>query len=406
MSAKKRRGAKVPTQPQDERGKAPPFEQSDLSSLSTIDKASFLEGLQQNYGNPLHSTAMEEDLNVLEEAQKAGRKNVPLMVKSPDKQRGAAAKRKQTETDCDIVKGAEKRRRSRCTGETVKSRPVKNKRMKQEKNRETKSSSGKSSDPQSQESEPDAAQQRRGIVLSSEEEGDEDASWNPSPKKAKVYSLGRTRKSLSNRSKSRKSSSGSSADPDNITQQRMIGVNRHGNRGRTDLEVVLDTFLDFCEQYRESVESKAVKQSIDSFSNNVKEQLLEKICSYKSFRVVKRENAKVGSLIRKKSQKLVDAKHELMKAERQVWLAQKEKAELELRLADLRRGHAFLHGIRELNRQYLDYREKHPKEKEMYGTSSLPALIVETKYRQTPEHQLRGLSDQLGKGLKSSGAPK
>ncbi|KAK2849536.1 hypothetical protein Q5P01_009370 [Channa striata] len=397
MSGKKRRGAKVLALPQDGRQKAPPTDQSDLSNLSTIDKASFLEGLQINYGNPLHSTAMEEDLNVLQEAcvgkEKGGRKGAPQTLKITGKPRGTAAKRKQTETGGEIEKEGEKRKRSgkpvnrensaktSSAGQKAAVRPVKNKQMKDEKNRKPKSGSGNSSSPQSQEeSEPDAEQQKRRKVLSSEEEVDEDTSWNPSPKKAKVISLGKTRKSLSDRSTCRKSSSGSSsADPDNNAEQRK---KRHGYQGKTDLEVVLDAFLDFCDQYRESVESTAVKQSVDSFSNNVKAQFLEKISSYKDFRVLKRENAKVGSLIRKKTQKLVDAKNELMRAERQVWLMQKEKAELKLRLADLRRGHAFLRDIRELNRKYLDYREKHPKEKEMYGTSSLPALIVETKYRE------------------------
>ena len=58
----------------------------------------------------------------------------------------------------------------------------------------------------------------------------------------------------------------------------------------------------------------------------------------------------------------------LVRGERQVCLLQKEKSELKARLADLRRGQAFLHDIRELNTQYLDYRRKHPKEKEMVYT--------------------------------------
>ncbi|XP_039975973.1 centromere protein U [Xiphias gladius] len=435
MSARKGRGAKALTVPPEEGQRASSFERMDSPDLSAIDRASFLEGLQQNYGNPLHSTAMEEDLSVSEERRvdkgKAGREGIPRMLKTTAKQRGAAVRRKERETDEENVKEEEKKRRRsrRSTGEKVKARPkgggerkkkkgepegeraesdagaipqtgktsaarpLKNQRMKKDTKRESESGSGESSGPQSQESDTGTAQQSRKRVLSSDEEVDDDASWNPSPKKAKVYSFGRTRKSASGHA---------SAEPAKANADKQRRKTR-GHQGGTDLEVVLDAFLDFCDQYRESVESKAVKQSIDSFSSNVKEQLLEKISSYKELRVLKRENAKVGSLIRTKTQRLLDAKQELMRAERQVWLLQKEKAELQLRLTDLRRSHAFLRDFRELGQQYLDYRHKHPKERETYGASSLPALLLETKHLQSAEHQLRGINNQMKKRPKETG---
>ncbi|XP_071313149.1 centromere protein U [Trachinotus anak] len=454
MRAKKGRGAKVLPVPPDESQKASSCDPMDSPNLSVIDKASFLEGLQLNYGNPLHSTAVEEDLNVLEEGEMdkgktKEKRDIPETLKTTAKQRGAAAKRK--ELDKENVKEEEKKEsiqekvkarpqkagerkkkkgepeveraesdaravsqtshqrtpkatsakhlvgkkpaKRRSAGKTSAVRPLKNQRMKDTK-RKSESGSGNFSDPQSQDSDSDTAQQSRKRVLSSDEEVNEDTSWAPSPKKAKVYSYSRSRTSSSEGSKSRKSSSGSaSTEPEkaNTDKQRR---ERRGHQGGTDLEVVLDAFLDFCDQYRESVESKAVKQSIDSFSSNVKDQLMEKISSNKELRVLKRENAKVGSLIRTKRQRLLDAKHELMRAERQVWLLQKEKAELQLRLADLRRSHAFLHDIRELNQQYLDHRHKHTKEKETYGASSSRALLLETKHIQAAEHQLRGIDNQ------------
>lgn len=57
-------------------------------------------------------------------------------------------------------------------------------------------------------------------------------------------------------------------------------------------------------------------------------------------------------------------------------MLQKEKAELELRLSDLRRGQAFLHDIRELNRQYLDFRHKHPREKETVHTHTHREMLI------------------------------
>ncbi|XP_030251379.1 centromere protein U [Sparus aurata] len=376
MSSKKGRAAKLRKEPQHDAEKQSRISNMDSPNLSAINKISFLEGLQQNYDKPLHSTALEEDLNVPEEEEE-------------EQVNKGKARQKDT---------AEKKKRS--TGRKVKASPLKKQQLKKSMKRDRGSGSGKSSDPRSQEeSDIDTTQQKRRRVLSSDEEVvDEDTSWVPSPKKARVLSFATTRKSSSNKSKTRTSSSGSaSADAEKARTDKQ---RRRGHHGGTQLEVVLDAFLDFCEQYRDSVESTAVKQSIDSFSINVREQLLEKISSYKNLKVLKRDNAKVGSLIRKKTQKLLDAKYELMRAEREVQLLLKEKGELKLRLTDLRRAQAFLQDIKELNRKYLDYRHEHPKEKETYGASSLPALLLEAKHVQTAEHQMRGINNQLKKRLK------
>ncbi|XP_035505310.1 centromere protein U [Scophthalmus maximus] len=457
MSAKKGRGAKVPAGPPDQR-QASSRDVAEAPNVSAIDKTSFLEALQLNDGNPLHSTAMEEELNVLEEGRvdrgKAGRPNDPRTLKA--KQRGAAAKRKATETDEENGEEEEKKRTRRSTGEKVKARPDKGGERKKKKaepevpvgavsssdadstphtssqpasranrhlvgkkpakrrsagkttavrplkrqqttkdtKRRSESDIEKSNDPESQEeSDTGADQQSRKRVLSSDEEVEEEKSWKPSPKEARVYRF----------VSSRKSSSGSASAGAGRSDTDKQRSKRPARQAGTNLEVVLDAFLDFCDQYRESVESKAVKQSIDSFSSHVKEQLLEKISSDKELRVLKRENAKVGSLIRTKTQRMLDAKHELMRAERQVWQLQKESAELKLRLADLKKSRVFLHDIRELNQQYLDHRHKRPKERETYGASSLAALMLETKHIQAAEQHLKGINDRMEKRQKESG---
>ncbi|XP_056267087.1 centromere protein U-like isoform X2 [Pseudoliparis swirei] len=375
MSAKKGRRAQMLTKPQQESQKGA-FNDMDSPDLSSIDRASFLEGLQQNYGNPLHSTAMEDDLKVPELSRmngaKAGKKEVPQTAKTSVVQRGAAVKRKETEQDEEEEEEEEEKMKKRSRRMTGGTRPGDNQQTKEGKKRGSETGSGKSSDAAPKK--PDAAQKR--VLSSDEEEGDEDRSWKPSPKKATALRLGRSRKSSSKGPKTRTSSSGSApAEPEEASREKQRRSRHDGGRG-TESEVVLDAFLEFCDQYRESVESKAVKLAIDSFSSNVKEQLLEKISNSKEFKVLKRDNAKVAASIRTKTQRLLDAKYELMRAERETWLMQKDKAELKVRLADLRRGQAFLQDFRELSRRYLDYRHKHPKEKEtMFFGVLLPVLL-------------------------------
>ncbi|XP_077434269.1 uncharacterized protein cenpu isoform X2 [Vanacampus margaritifer] len=304
----------------------------DITETSTIDSAIFIEGLQQENGNALHSTAIEEDFNQSKETRTAKSRV------------GKKVRQKVKET-----------------------RPLTNEQAK------AKKKSGSANGSSGSQGEPDAgarSKKRQNEVLSSD--GDEDTSWNPSAKKAKLKSLARTHKKLS-------------AD-----KVRRDEKTRKRSQGGTELEVVMEAFVDFCGEYRHSVKSPAVKQSIDCFSNNVKEQLLEKIASYKELKVLKRGNAKVCSVIDKKTQKLLDTKSELIRAERQLGLLQKEKADLKLRLEDLRRSQAFLKDVRELNKVYLDYRSAHPAEKETYAASSLPALLLETKHIQEAQDQLEG----------------
>ncbi|KAM9833386.1 uncharacterized protein ACBT44_005817 isoform 2-T2 [Syngnathus typhle] len=303
----------------------------DSGNRSTIGSASFLEGLQEKNGeflkgNPLHSTAIEDDLN---------------LSKEPQKTKGQVGK--------NITKKV---------NEVVKTRPEKNEPAKVEKKRG--SQSKKSRDSQEESDTVPCTKRRQNQVLSSDGDTDEDTSWNPSRKKAKIQSLERTSKKLTR---------------DKVQRN---GKKRKKSQGRTELEVVMEAFLNFCDEYRDSVESNAVKKSIDCFSNSVKEQLLEKKASNREFKALKRENSKVSSMIRTKTQQLLDAKHELIRADRLVDLLQKDKNDLKLRLEDLRRSQAFLKDIRGLTKVYLEYRTAHPKEKETYGTSSVAAQLLET----------------------------
>ncbi|KAJ3587385.1 hypothetical protein NHX12_010983 [Muraenolepis orangiensis] len=162
---------------------------------------------------------------------------------------------------------------------------------------------------------------------------------------------------------------------------------------------VLDSFLSLCNAYKESVESKGVGRAIDAFYSKLEEQLTEMITTSKELRVVKRDNARVNLLIKKKRHKLLEAKYELVRAKQQVGALQKEELETGRRLADLRRGRTFLHGIRDLHTQYLAHRRAHPTEIEQYGASSLPALLLETKSVLRAEDNLHKINKRLEDNL-------
>uniref|UniRef100_A0A1A8DJG5 Centromere protein U n=1 Tax=Nothobranchius kadleci TaxID=1051664 RepID=A0A1A8DJG5_NOTKA len=325
MSARKRRAQVRPG----------PQEQNQVGSpdLSAIDTAIFMEGLRCNHCKPLHSTAMEEELDLPET--------------------GGAAE--------EMEQGGTRTRR--------KTRPAE---ILQQEDEER----GAGSEEEHESGEVQHC--HRGLLTSDEEEGEEDI-WVPNAKKTRVLGLGGPVKSSYRGSTSRKPGRIPAGDEASRHRQKTRPLARKG----THFQVVLDAFLGFCDQYSETVESAAVKQSVRCFSDNVREHLLEQISNFEKVQTRKRKNTKVGSLIHTKTQRLLEVKQELMRAERQLWLLQKEETGLQQRLADLKQGQAFLQNIRRLHSLYLERRA----DKETYGASSLAALLLETSLAQEAGHQ-------------------
>ncbi|XP_077588543.1 uncharacterized protein cenpu isoform X2 [Stigmatopora nigra] len=294
---------------------------------SSIDGASFIQGLQQENGNCMHSTAVEEDLNTSQNNQTVKRKVGNTLRKKKE----------------------------------VKASPLKKVQAKMQKCVSTKTRAIGSEDKPDSEFK---SKKRPNKSLISDDDTVDDTSWRPAPKKSQNSSVKRIPPKMST---------------DKVVRDRK---KRERPQGETELDVVLASFLDFCEEYRDSVETNAIKQTIDYFSNNVKEQLLEKIALFKDLNALKRKNAKVCSKIRTNTHKLLDAKKELIRAESQVGLLKKEKTDLEVRIQDLQISQTFLRDITDLNKAYLDYRSAHPEEEETYDVTSLPALLLETKHAQ------------------------
>nr|XP_054594884.1 centromere protein U isoform X2 [Nothobranchius furzeri] len=304
---------------------------------SAIDTAIFMEGLRCNHCKPLHSTAMEEELDLPETGGAA-----------EEMEQGGTRTRRKTRP-AEILQQEDEEREA--GSETV----------------------------FQEEHESGGVQHcHRGLLTSDEEEGEEDI-WVPNAKKTRVLGLGGPVKSSYRGSTSRKPGRAPAGDEASRHRQKTRPLARKG----THFQVVLDAFLGFCDQYSETVESAAVKQSVRCFSDNVREHLLEQISNFEKVQARKRKNTKVGSLIHTKTQRLLEVKQELMRAERQLWLLQKEETGLQQRLADLKQGQAFLQNIRRLHSLYLERRA----DKETYGASSLAALLLETSLAQEAGHQ-------------------
>ncbi|XP_018782123.2 centromere protein U isoform X2 [Serinus canaria] len=154
-------------------------------------------------------------------------------------------------------------------------------------------------------------------------------------------------------------------------------------RDITELDVVLAEVEKIATNYRQSIESKICRKAISDFSSAFKDQITDLAITN----------------IKKKRQQLVQVREELIGAEPQLTQLQREYAELQERKSSLRQTIELITDLEELQQDCLDYREENPKEKLVYGTSSLPALLVESRRILGAERHFESINMKLEEAL-------
>ncbi|XP_072519355.1 uncharacterized protein cenpu [Salminus brasiliensis] len=390
---------------------------SESLDVSSIEKASFLQGEQySSHGNPLHSTALEDDCSpelsshpTATEGRKEterGQTDAPETPKRPKtkQKRGVQSQQKSS----DSKENQKPRQKVQQESKSQRLQTISEKREEGRKRAQSEVSGGLTGESSAADVSPDAApaQSQRRPSLSSEELTDEDESFHPSKEKRKSSGVRQRAPRASSglqqkgQKQKRKSSSGSS-DGGNLhkKQKREKGAVKNP----IDLDIVLEAFQDFVTQYKETVNSDSVKQAIDALSRSFEEQLTEMITATREFNDVKRKAVKINSALNRKKTRLLEAKNELIRSEDEVRRLQKEHDDLEQRLKALRQGTTFLTNLKELNQRYLDYRTAHPDEPEMYGPSCMPAMLLEARSIMGTENQLKMINDKLQQVLEENG---
>ncbi|NWJ01554.1 CENPU protein, partial [Crypturellus undulatus] len=167
----------------------------------------------------------------------------------------------------------------------------------------------------------------------------------------------------------------------------------------TELDVVLAEFEKIAADYKQRVDSNTCRKAIDGFCSGFKDQITDLITEVQKLKNVKRRNAKVITDIKKKRQRLLQVSEELMGTEQQLKQLQREYAQLQERESSLRQATQFLIDLKELQQDCLDYREENPEEKVAYGTSSLPALLVESRRILGAEKHFKNINTRLEEAL-------
>ncbi|NWV12521.1 CENPU protein, partial [Ptilonorhynchus violaceus] len=170
-------------------------------------------------------------------------------------------------------------------------------------------------------------------------------------------------------------------------------------RDITELDVVLAEVEKITANYRQSTESNICRKAISDFFSAFKDQITDLIAGVQELKNLKKKNAKAITNIKKKRQRLVQLREELIGAEPQLTQLQREYAELQERKSSLRQTIELITDLKEVQQDCLDYREENPKEKVVYGTSSLPALLVESRRILGAERHFENINTKLEEAL-------
>ncbi|KAJ7423465.1 centromere protein U [Willisornis vidua] len=170
-------------------------------------------------------------------------------------------------------------------------------------------------------------------------------------------------------------------------------------RDITELDVVLAEVERITANYRQSIESNICRKAINDFCSAFKDQITDLISGVQELKNMKRKNAKAVTDIKKKRQRLVQLREELIGAEPQLTKLEKEYADVQERKSSLKQTVELLTDLKELQQDCLDYKEENPKEKVVYGTSSLPALLMESRRILGAERHFQNINMKLEEAL-------
>nr|XP_033799304.1 centromere protein U isoform X2 [Geotrypetes seraphini] len=184
------------------------------------------------------------------------------------------------------------------------------------------------------------------------------------------------------------------AGPSHTTILSPEGMQR-SSKDLTELDVVLDRFKEIITNYKQTVKSSSVRKAIDLFFSTMKKNLNRTSEDVHKLKNLKKKNAKIHIEINKKRQRLIDVKEERIVNELKKHQLLKEYNDLEQKKSSFKNATQFLHDLQELQRTYLSYKEQNQEEKEEYGISSLPALLLEARPILEAEKHLQNINRKL-----------
>ncbi|XP_061439834.1 centromere protein U isoform X3 [Rhineura floridana] len=186
----------------------------------------------------------------------------------------------------------------------------------------------------------------------------------------------------------------SDAEPHLIKVWGTKGVKKVARRV-TELDVIVDEFEKVTAKCKEEVELKTCRKAIDKFYIGFRDQLTNNVANAEELKKTKLKNVQMVRATNKKRQRLIELKEELIKTEPQLKKLEREYAELKGKISSLRNAVQLVTNLKELQQKYVNIRKENPQEKVVYGVSSLPALLMESRRILRAESHFQNINSKL-----------
>ncbi|KAM3831557.1 centromere protein U [Vipera latastei] len=165
----------------------------------------------------------------------------------------------------------------------------------------------------------------------------------------------------------------------------------------TNEKVVLKELEKITAEFKKEVEQEKHKKVIDKFHTRLKDELTDISADAEKLKNTKLKQTKMVRKTNKKRKHLIEIKEELFRKEPELKKLKNEYSKLQEKISCLRNAAQFIKDLKSLQ-QMKDEKENSQK-KLVYGISSLPALLMESRRILGAESHLQNINTKLQESL-------
>ncbi|KAM6441245.1 centromere protein U isoform 1-T3 [Liasis olivaceus] len=172
---------------------------------------------------------------------------------------------------------------------------------------------------------------------------------------------------------------------------------KKGTRCATKQEVVLNELEKIIAEYRQEVKLEEYRKVIDTFHTRFKDQLTYTTADAEKLKNMKLKQIKMVRMTNKKRRRLIEIKEDLRRTEPELTKLKKEYSKLKEKISCLRNAVQFIKDLKSL--QQMNDEKENPQEKLVYGISSLPALLMDSRRILRAENHFQNINTKLQESL-------
>ncbi|XP_063166891.1 centromere protein U [Candoia aspera] len=172
---------------------------------------------------------------------------------------------------------------------------------------------------------------------------------------------------------------------------------KKGTRRLTKQKVVLNELEKITAEYKQEVKLEKYRKVIDKFHTGFKDQLTNTTADAEKLKNIKLKQIKMVRKTNKKRRRLIEIKDELLRNEPELKKLKKEYSKLKEKISCLRNAVQFIKDLKSL--QQMNDEKENSQEKLVYGISSLPALLMDSRRILRAESHLQNINKKLQESL-------